>query len=63
MKAGARRGLRRRPQQTAEHHGRARGLGKTFAAVLIIVLAITVMQLVLRFMRIATAELVGDQLP
>jgi carbon starvation protein len=38
-------------------------LGKTFAAVLIIVLAITVMQLVIRFMRIAAAELVGDQLP
>jgi carbon starvation protein len=39
------------------------GLGGTFAAVLIIVLAITVMQLVLRFMRLATAELVGDIVP
>jgi len=38
-------------------------LGKTFAAVLIVVLAITVMQLVLRFMRIATSELLGDILP
>jgi len=38
-------------------------LGRTFAAVLIVVLAITVMQLVLRFMRIATSELVGDFLP
>jgi carbon starvation protein len=38
-------------------------LGATFAAVLIVVLAITVMQLVLRFMRIATSELVGDILP
>jgi len=38
-------------------------LGQTFAAVLIVVLAITVMQLVLRFMRIATSELVGDLLP
>jgi len=38
-------------------------LGQTFAAVLIVVLAITVMQLVLRFMRIATSELVGDVLP
>jgi len=37
--------------------------GGTFAAVLIIVLAITVMQLVVRFMRVATAELVGDQAP
>ena len=38
-------------------------LGKTFAAVLIVVLAITVMQLVLRFMRIATSELLGDIFP
>jgi carbon starvation protein len=37
--------------------------GKTMATVIIIVLAITVMQLVLRFMKIATAELVGDQVP
>ena len=37
--------------------------GKTMATVIIIVLAITVMQLVLRFMKIATVELVGDQLP
>lgn len=39
------------------------GVGKTFAAVLIIILAITVMQLVLRFMRLATAELVGERIP
>lgn len=37
--------------------------GKTMATVIIIILAITVMQLVLRFMKIATVELVGDQLP
>jgi carbon starvation protein len=37
--------------------------GKTMATVIIIVLAITVMQLVLRFMKIATVELVGDQIP
>ena len=37
--------------------------GKTMATVIIIVLAITVMQLVLRFMKIATIELVGDQVP
>jgi len=37
--------------------------GKTMATVIIIVLAITVMQLVLRFMKVATVELVGDQLP
>lgn len=43
--------------------GVPRELGATFAAVLIVVLAITVMQLVLRFMRIATSELLGDLLP
>ncbi len=37
--------------------------GTAFAAVIFVVLAITVMQLVLRFMRVATAELVGDTLP
>jgi carbon starvation protein len=37
--------------------------GKTMAIVIIIVLAITVMQLVLRFMKIATVELVGDYSP
>jgi carbon starvation protein len=37
--------------------------GKTMATVIIIVLAITVMQLVLRFMKVATIELVGDYNP
>jgi carbon starvation protein len=37
--------------------------GKTMATVIIIVLAITVMQLVLRFMKVATIELVGDKHP
>ena len=37
--------------------------GKTMATVIIIVLALTVMQLVLRFMKVATIELVGDNLP
>jgi carbon starvation protein len=37
--------------------------GKTMATVIIIVLAITVMQLVLRFMKVATIELVGDYSP
>jgi carbon starvation protein len=37
--------------------------GKTLATVIIVVLAITVMQLVLRFMKIATVELVGDYSP
>jgi carbon starvation protein len=37
--------------------------GKTMATVIIIVLALTVMQLVLRFMKVATIELVGDRHP
>jgi carbon starvation protein len=37
--------------------------GKTMATVIIIVLALTVMQLVLRFMKVATIELVGDRAP
>ena len=37
--------------------------GKTMATVIIIVLALTVMQLVLRFMKVATIELVGDYSP
>jgi carbon starvation protein len=37
--------------------------GKTLAVVIIIVLALTVMQLVLRFMKLATIELVGDYSP
>ncbi len=37
--------------------------GKTMATVIIIVLAITVMQLVLRFMKVATIELVGERHP
>ena len=39
------------------------GYGKSLATVIIVVLAITVMQLVLRFMKIATVELVGDYSP
>lgn len=37
--------------------------GKTMGTVIIIVLALTVMQLVLRFMKVATIELVGDYSP
>jgi carbon starvation protein len=37
--------------------------GQTMATVIIIVLAITVMQLVLRFMKVATIELAGDYTP
>lgn len=37
--------------------------GSAFGAVFLAVMALTVMQLVLRFMRVASAELVGDALP
>jgi len=37
--------------------------GKTMAVVIIVVLALTVMQLVLRFMKIAAIEMVGEQVP
>ncbi len=38
-------------------------IGKTYGSVMMVVLAITIMQLVLRFMRIATAELMSDVSP
>jgi len=37
--------------------------GKAFAGCMFVILAITVMQLVVRFMRIASAELIGERLP
>jgi len=37
--------------------------GKTLAGVIIVVLSLTVMQLVLRFMKVATVELVGEYSP
>jgi carbon starvation protein len=37
--------------------------GKTMATVIIVVLALTVMQLVLRFMKVATVEALGDKVP
>jgi carbon starvation protein len=37
--------------------------GKTLAMVIIVILAITLMQLVLRFMKVATIELVGERSP
>ncbi|MCL4425577.1 MAG: hypothetical protein M1299_01635 [Firmicutes bacterium] len=39
------------------------GFGTAFAGAIFVILAITVMQLVLRFARIATAELAGDAIP
>ncbi|MEW6087839.1 MAG: carbon starvation CstA family protein [bacterium] len=38
-------------------------LGKSYGSVMMIVLAITIMQLVVRFMRVATSELLGDISP
>jgi len=43
--------------------GISESFGTVFAGAMFVILAITVMQLVVRFARIATAELVGDALP
>lgn len=40
--------------------GLSADLGKSYGSVMMIVLAITIMQLVVRFMRVATSELLGD---
>jgi carbon starvation protein len=37
--------------------------GTAYGAVFLTIMAITIMQLVVRFMRVASAELVGDQIP
>lgn len=39
------------------------GIGRSYGSVMMIVLAVTIMQLVIRFMRVATAELLGDVSP
>jgi carbon starvation protein len=39
------------------------GFGVAYGSVFLTIMAITIMQLVVRFMRVASAELVGDQLP
>ena len=38
-------------------------LGASYGSVMMIVLAVTIMQLVVRFMRVATSELLGDVSP
>ena len=43
--------------------GLPEGLGKSYGSVMMIVLAITIMQLVIRFMRVATSELLSDISP
>jgi carbon starvation protein len=43
--------------------GISRTFGAAFGSVFLVVMALTVMQLVLRFMRVASAELIGDRVP
>jgi carbon starvation protein len=43
--------------------GIPRTFGAAFGSVFLVVMALTVMQLVLRFMRVASAELLGDRVP
>jgi carbon starvation protein len=38
-------------------------IGKSYGSVMLIVLAVTILQLVIRFMRVATSELLGDVSP
>ncbi|MGZ3535356.1 MAG: carbon starvation CstA family protein [Thermodesulfobacteriota bacterium] len=38
-------------------------LGKSYGAVMLIILAVTILQLVIRFMRVATSEILGDISP
>jgi carbon starvation protein len=43
--------------------GIPKDFGNAFGAAFLVIMALTVMQLVLRFMRVASAELVGDAIP
>jgi carbon starvation protein len=43
--------------------GLPQALGRSYGSVMMVVLAITIMQLVIRFMRVATSELLGDVSP
>jgi len=43
--------------------GIPQGFGAAFGSAFLAIMALTVMQLVLRFMRVASAELLGDQIP
>ncbi len=49
--------------ETLSHIGISREFGMTFGGVFLIIMAITVMQLCLRFMRVASAEFIGDKVP
>jgi carbon starvation protein len=39
------------------------GFGQAYGSVFLVIMALTIMQLVVRFMRVASAELVGDAVP
>jgi len=45
------------------HIGISRSFGMAFGGVFLVIMAITVMQLCLRFMRVASSEFLGDKLP
>jgi carbon starvation protein len=46
-----------------ERVGIPRGFGEPYASVFLVIMALTIMQLVVRFMRVTSAELLGDQIP
>jgi len=43
--------------------GVPQGFGEAYGSVFLVIMAITIMQLVVRFMRVASAEMLGDALP
>jgi len=49
--------------ETLSHIGIGKDFGIAFGGVFLVIMAITVMQLCLRFMRVASAEFLGDKLP
>ena len=46
-----------------ERIGIPHGFGEPYARVFLVIMGLTIMQLVVRFMRVASAELVGDRIP
>ena len=46
-----------------EHIGIPHSFGEPYARVFLVIMGLTIMQLVVRFMRVASAELVGDKVP
>ena len=43
--------------------GVPQGFGEAYGSVFLVIMAITIMQLVVRFMRVASAEMLGDKIP